>query len=381
MSAYQDPRDGRWRYRARVTLPAGGKVRVTGTPAISTQKAAEHAERLHIIRVTSPGALAPREPAKPKEEKSKLLPTVKEFSRRFLDEYAATHKPSERRSKERSLAILFPSFGALRLDEVEQGHVQRFIAAERRRVSAKTVNNRLAVLSSLLKYAAECRLIPKPTLRFESGDEVRGQRIHALSTADVERLVAACTDDRYRAAILLGAEAGLRAGEIRGLQWNDIREGVITVRRSLDNETDDVVLPKHNKLRTVPLSPRLASALAALAKRGLWVVSRLDGDCLGYAGLHEAIVGVYSSAGVTRPPRPIHVLRHTFGTVAARRGVPLATLQDLMGHESIETTRQYVTVTEDDKRDAVARAFGDAGQQVGNEPARNERPTKSSSEK
>lgn len=372
MSAYLDP-TGRWRFRTRVRLAHRKSERISGSsPARdNTRRAALAAEHAAVEAVLHP---------QPEEVPSKLIhvPTVREFAPRFLDEYAATHKPSERRSKERALAHLRPYFGALRLDEIRQSHVQQFIAAQRRKVSAKTVNNRLAVLSSLLRYAAKNEIITAPSLRFKSGDEIEGRKLSAVASTDIERLVTACTDGRYRVAILLAAEAGLRAGEIRALQWGDVRDGVITVRRSLDNETDEVVLPKHNRVRTVPLSPRLAAALASLPKRGLWVVSRLDGDALGYFGLNEAIVAVYDRAGVTRPPKPLHCLRHTFGTVCARRGMPLATLQDLLGHVSIETTRRYVTVTEDDKKDAITTVFG---QTVAKTEGRIESNAESSSEK
>jgi integrase len=52
----------------------------------------------------------------------------------------------------------------------------------------------------------------------------------------------------------------LRAGEIRGLQWGDVVGGQLTVRRALDNETNEVIASKHNKARTVPMSPRTGSA-------------------------------------------------------------------------------------------------------------------------
>ena len=83
----------------------------------------------------------------------------------------------------------------------------------------------------------------------------------------------------------------------------------------------------------------------------------------------EAIAALYALAGVPRPPKPIHCLRHTFGTVMARR-VPLGVLQKLMGHADISTTMRYVDVSEDDKRDAIAAVFGAFGQQVGNKSAR-----------
>ena len=63
---------------------------------------------------------------------------------------------------------------------------------------------------------------------------------------------------------------------------------------------------------------------------------------------------------------PWHSLRHSFGTDCARRGVPLGTLKELMGHEKIETTLRYVQVTNEAKHHAIAQAFG---QQVGNKSA------------
>ena len=77
---------------------------------------------------------------------------------------------------------------------------------------------------------------------------------------------------RYFAVILFAAEAGLRAGEIRGLQFSDVKAGQITVRRALDKLTNDAVAPKHNKARTIPLSPRLLKVLADLPRYGLWVI-------------------------------------------------------------------------------------------------------------
>lgn len=141
----------------------------------------------------------------------------------------------------------------------------------------------------------------------------------------------------------------------------------MTVRRALDKDTGEVILPKSGKPREVPISLRLAEALDALPKRGLWIVSRLDGGALGYDGLLEAIGALYDRAAVARPIKPIHCLRHTFGTEMARK-VDVSTLQELMGHEELKTTRLYIKVNAQQKRDAIALVFG-VRQQVGNSPA------------
>jgi len=371
MGAYRDNRSGRWRYRKWLTLPNGKRERLTGTPATDTKKAAEHAEAMHVLRVMNPN-MVPEPKAKPAAPEPKEVPTIREYSKTYLEKYVPTlTKPSARRASKQILeGHVLPAFGDVRLDRIRQEHIDTFVAAEKRRgCGAKTINNRLSVLSRLLRYAIENGITAAPRIRLRCKIPSMSSEIVAVALDDVERLLAATTDERYRVAVLLATEAGLRIGEIRGLQWTDIKDGQLTVRRALDKDTGEAVAPKHNKSRAVPVSPRLERALASLPRRGLWVVGRLDGDALGYDGLLEAFGHLYDRSKVTRPPKPIHCLRHTFGTVMAGQGVPLPVLQELMGHADITTTRGYVHVNEQQKRDAISLVFGSVRQQVGNAPA------------
>lgn len=49
----------------------------------------------------------------------------------------------------------------------------------------------------------------------------------------------------------------------------------------------------------------------------------------------------------------LHDLRHTFATNLVMKGVDLVTLQELLGHKSIEMTRKYLHPTPENKRKAV----------------------------
>lgn len=373
MPAYRDNRTGRWRYRVWVTLPTGNRTRITGTPTTDTKAAAEHAERMHVFRVTNPGFVPP--PSLTASKGKERARTIHEYVEPFMDGYLPDQKPSERKSKRQILdGHIVPFFGDLRLDEIRQMDVDAFVATELKRgIARKTINNRLGVLSSLLKYAHENKLIEKPTIRLhlKRKGAAKDAPIVAVAPEDVAKLIAAATDDRYRAALLLASEAGLRIGEILGLQWTDVKDGELRVRRAVDS-AGNVGLPKHDKTRDVPLSPALVKELGRMPRRGLWIVSRLDGDMLTYWGALDAIREIYTRANVSIPvsesgeTRPWHSLRHTFGTECAARGVPITTLQELMGHEDVATTRRYVTVTKAHKRDAIGLAFG---QPVGNTAA------------
>ncbi len=359
MSVRKDDKTGRWYFRCRVRYPDGKRKQIYGTPGVpgpfhdlpNTKVGATEAERRAISAVvTGKPHVVPAPSKEVTEEKPK---TIREHAEVFLATYKPESKPAARRDRQYSLeGHLLPFFGDMTIEALAQTDVDAFVGAELKRgTSRKTINNRLAVLSSLIKYATG----EKSKLRLHVGG-MRAE-VHAVALDDVDRLLAACTDDRYRAVILLATEAGLRAGEIRGLQWTDVKDGQLTVRRALDKETGAVISPKHDKVRTVPLSPRIIAALATLPRRGLWIVSRLDGGALNYYELSRAVNAIYDRAGVKRPPWPLHCLRHTFGTVMARR-VPLGVLQKLMGHADVQTTMRYVDVSEDDKRDAIATVFG-----------------------
>jgi integrase len=364
MSVRRDSRTGRWYFRAWVNYGNGRRERIFGTPGKgdfrdlpNTKIGAQQAEQRAITAALSG---TPVVPAAVKEEK-----TIREHAATFLDTYKPGQKPAERREKRRVMNThLLPVFGDLRISELTQEQLDRYASSELERIGArgepikiKTVNNQLAVLSTMIRYATGER----SKLRFKL--DGMGGEIHAVDPDDVNALLAIAEDPRLRAVVLLAAEAGLRAGEIRGLQWGDIRAGLVTVRRALDKLTNEAVAPKHNKARTVPVSSRLEAAVGKLPRRGLWVIADELGAALSYDVIAERMVELYVAAGVQLPPKPLHCLRHTFGTVMAKQ-VPLKVLRDLLGHADIETTLRYIDVGEDDKRAAITKVFGVGSQRA-----------------
>jgi integrase len=176
----------------------------------------------------------------------------------------------------------------------------------------------------------------------------------AVAPADVDKLAAAASDPRYRAAIFLAADAGLRVGEIRALRWCEVNElgRELAISQSYDRN-NELTETKGWERRVVPISDRLWSALKVLDRAGPLVVSRLDGEPLGYDVTRETVREIYLRAGVAYPPKPWHSLRHSFGTGLANAGVPVHVIKTLMGHKSIETTLRYMHTDRAAKRDAI----------------------------
>jgi integrase len=140
---------------------------------------------------------------------------------------------------------------------------------------------------------------------------------------------------------------------------------VIRVRASYAEGV--LTTPKSGKVRSVPMAPDVASALASLGQR---VTSNGDDDLVfvGPAGtildgraLRRRYITAVKRAGL-RPLR-FHDLRHTFGTRMIAKA-DIRRVQEWMGHADVQTTMKYLHyVPREDDAALVAAAF--AVDQVG----------------
>lgn len=155
---------------------------------------------------------------------------------------------------------------------------------------------------------------------------------------------------------------GLRQGELLALRWDDIDWNVrrVHARRSLGID-GTAKATKSGKVRSVPMSQKVAAALDGLSQR-----ERLSGaDDLvfpswdGTPQYHGDVRARFKSALTAAGLKAIrfHDLRHTFGTLAAQT-LPITTVQKLMGHADISTTLVYSHyVAADDEAAKLDEAF------------------------
>ncbi len=180
-----------------------------------------------------------------------------------------------------------------------------------------------------------------------------GEEEHAprhLEDEEEQALVAAVTNEgtfRDRVLIVLLLHTGLRAGEICQLQRNQVKLG----KRSGTLE----VIGKRNKYREVPLNATarkvLEEYLATVPSNSIFLFpsgktkEALSERALGY------IVKKYADKARLVDVSP-HDLRHRFGYRMAE-SVPLHRLAQIMGHDSLDTTRLYIQGTKHDLQQAV----------------------------
>jgi site-specific recombinase XerD len=138
---------------------------------------------------------------------------------------------------------------------------------------------------------------------------------------------------------MLAYGAGLRVGEVRHLQVDDIHtsRGLIRIR---DGKTGE---------RYVPLGSRVLAALRAYYRvyhppGPLLFPGRRAGSVLTRNAINRVLKKVVQEAGISKRTTP-HTFRHSFATHSLDTGTDIRTVQVLLGHARIQSTTAYLHVS------------------------------------
>ena len=170
-------------------------------------------------------------------------------------------------------------------------------------------------------------------------DVPRVKKPHAHPRPCPDRYIAAAMEmatPSERLMIRLGAECGLRRGEIARVHSDDVVAD--SGGRSL------IVRGKGDKQRIVPLPDDLAGII--MDARGYLFPGRFGGH------VEESYIGDHVSH-LLPVGYAAHTLRHRFATTAYAATHDLFVVAEL-GHESVETTEHYVAMPDGRLREATA---------------------------
>lgn len=173
-----------------------------------------------------------------------------------------------------------------------------------------------------------------------------------LSTARSTAEIAATTARRFAAhrdvvMIQTGLLTGARVSEICNLRIEDV---------DLASPALAIKHGKGDKDRNVPIAEKLLPALRA------WIGDRTQGFLFPGPGgrrlcprtFQERLAALGRRAGLVKPLHP-HLMRHTFATSLLRKGVDLKEVQELLGHNNLQTTAIYLHVDVSRLKGAVDR--------------------------
>lgn len=261
-------------------------------------------------------------------------------------------------------ARVIPELGDVRLEDVTPEQVEAWLAA----MSGKPSTRRkaLVLLHGIFQRARKVYGLPtNPAADIEKPPLQRSGDIDVFSPEEVWALVRAASSEQDSSIFLTAAFTGLRLGELIALHWRDVDfvGSVLRVRASYAGGA--LTAPKSGKVRSVPLAPDVAKALARLAKRE-WFIGEDDlvfpgevGDFLDGSALRRRYKDALKRAGLRN--LRFHDLRHTFGTRMIAKA-DIRRVQEWMGHADIQTTMRYLHYApREEDAQLVAEAFAVEG--------------------
>jgi integrase/recombinase XerD len=176
--------------------------------------------------------------------------------------------------------------------------------------------------------------------------KVSTKPLPGVSMDDIQKMIEVCNTDqaaRDKAIILCLVDTGARRAEFCALNVADVDllTGAISIQAG-----------KGDKARMVYLGQRSRKALRRYFKsRGQLIAdaplfATVEGGRLSFNGLREIIRRRAIAAAITEPG--LHNFRRTFAVEMLRNGVDLVTVSRLLGHSSLEMTRRYIGLIDDD---------------------------------
>ena len=222
-----------------------------------------------------------------------------------------------------------------------------------RTVAASTINFEVTVLRTFFYYLMRERGIKmeNPCANFKmlrSAKERMRSRPHSYSQEEIDRLLTGCSP-RSRAMYGTLLLTGLRKEELANLYWADIdfNLGLIRIRAK------DDFIPKDYEERDIPMPPDLISLLRDLPRTAKWVFPTESGGRFGRNEMLRRLKRIAVKANVENVT--LHKFRHTYATRLLEQGADIVTVQHLLGHSDIETTRRYLSPQNELQRKAVNR--------------------------
>jgi integrase/recombinase XerD len=181
-----------------------------------------------------------------------------------------------------------------------------------------------------------------------------------LDRGEIKKILAAPnmrTNDGYRNRILLEIlyDTGVRAAEMAAVKTFDLdlANGYLTVRHG--KGARDRVVPLSTRVSEL-IKPYLLIVRPAMVKgkdTGFLLLNRV-GTGMSPTAVWQVVKKCVRLAGIKKNVSP-HSFRHTFATHMLKNGAPIRHIQEMLGHQSLESTQIYTQVTINDLKEIHAK--------------------------
>lgn len=275
--------------------------------------------------------------------------------------------------------------GKMKLLDLRAPHIQSYyndLLAED--ISISVINTINGFLNTCLKEAERQNYIPSNYCKsIRLPKETKSESYTVFTLDEQMKFLEAIRGHKYEMAFKLNLGTGLRLGELLALKWTDIDfiNNTLTVNKSIkrvtfvdkngnrENKIIEQTPKTETSYRTIPIPKNIMNNLKLYMKKQSaiekeneefynnsvdYIFCNKFGNPLDPKLLPRNFKSVLRKAGLREIK--YHSLRHTYATRLFEAGVPIKTVQALMGHSDITTTMNiYTHVMPEQKSQAVEK--------------------------
>ena len=277
---------------------------------------------------------------------------------RLYKEYRSTLAEGFSRKTDDSDFKRFGIFHKKEFSDLTTADILAFKKVFEKKVSAKTIKNTLVLLNRIKNFGWKTGLIDMPSTRklMIEMPKIDNQRTEFLTEEQTKKLIQILEEKK---AVSLGAVymyiillTGIRRKAALALRWMDIdtERSVIWLR----GET-----AKNRRTTTVPLTREVktlleqAKALAPIQSE--WIFPSEKNPGKQRESFRRVVEAIHKEAGLPNDFRPLHGLRHNFGSAGAAAGIEPSHRKELLTHSTLEMTERYTHIADRGMQNAAEK--------------------------
>jgi integrase len=205
---------------------------------------------------------------------------------------------------------------------------------------ASTVNTHMSRLKAAFSQAVIWGYLESNPYSKMAKLSVEAQLPRFLHPHEVARLFSVIPDPDVVVLFLWYLYLGCRRSELLQLKWEDVLEdaGVVLIRKTKSKEP-----------RVLPIVPVLSGIIAGMSRESPWVFPRWR-----YPTSLTHLFKKYAKAAELVDVH-LHDLRHTTASYLVQAGVPIKTVQEILGHARVTTTEIYAHLVPENLRAALSQ--------------------------
>jgi len=247
----------------------------------------------------------------------------------------------------------FEGFSELSLKELTKPIIRQWkLWLAEKGYSGRTINGAMQALRIPVKRAFEDDLIPNDPFNGVRRAYYKEKTRGILTPADIKKLLESpALDARARLAVYLPLYCSMRMGEVRGLQWGDISDGIIHIQRNWQ-EKEGLKTCKCGSEGYVPM-PRVVAELVnelyeiapcvgsddfVMSIKPYYPISR---EYL-WESFRKELLGIGIDAALLKERNLVyHSLRHSFVTACRIAGLTDFETMTLSRHKDVKMLQRY----------------------------------------